>query len=317
MSDDEQVFNGALVALKPPRVTLPGGVSANGNPADQEYAEGVIVGCSIVVGVNDSLGCDVKIQVGIQLVPDAGVRAAHPRLHPGKRLLIPHRRRPRRAAPVAVQIVTQPGQLQQTGNVNQVVIIPVVVHLGRNRRQLRRNARPRVELQYRIIRTRPKVPRVIRPIGEDIVPVGVVHINVPGGVNARVPGGAGQVAGGFPLRHIGVGVVRNGTGGNVPVTGGYRVTSRGAANIPDQPAHVGVGSRTARRPGGIAGGYGIDGAGAPGDDFGRPNQPAHPGIGPVGGYRPRGVRGDYRAGEVARARQRAHQAARCVRVGGS
>ena len=314
-NNDEEVFNDALVALKPPRVTRGGaGVGANGNPAGPGAGGGDVIvarGGQIIAGLNHPVVVDIKVQVGVQFVPDAGIRTAHPRLHPGKRLLIPHRRRPRGAAPVAVQIVTQGGQLQQTGNVNQVVIVPVVVHLGRNRRPLRRNARPRVELQYRIIRTRPKVPRVIRPVGEDIVAVGIVHINVPAhkdvAAGTAVCGGAGQVAGGFPLRHIGVPVVRNGAGGGVPVTGGY---GGAGADIANQPANHRSGARTGGRPGGIAGGYGNAVA------HDRANQPAHLGTGPAGRYIPRGVSSEYRALIIAgNALHTARQAARYVRVG--
>ena len=209
---DEQVGDGMPVADEL------GGVGIGGVPNGQPARPAVPV-CRIARFGNGVVIVFVKVQAGPQLVPRAGRRAAHFSLRPHKGRPISRRPR-RRRRPVPIQVIANGVQTRQVVNVNQIVVIPVVI-------PLRRPPRARV-FQRRILIRHPEIPRIIAPGG-------IVHIDVPVGVNARVAHGLLQPRRSYARRTRRAGAGRPPRGRRVPV----RIAHRAAPGVPPhQPARA-------------------------------------------------------------------------------
>ena len=221
---DEQVGYGMPVADEL------GGIGIGGVPNGQPARPAVPVGRVARFG-NGVVIVFVKVQAGPQFVPRAGRRAAHFSLRPHKGR--PIRRRPRRRRnPVAIQVIANGVQTRQVVNVNQIVVIPVVI-------PLRRPPRARV-FERRILIRHPEIPRIIPARG-------IVHIDVPVGVNPRVAHGLLQPRRRRPRRIRRPGAGRPPRARRVPVG----IAHRAAPGVPPhQPARA-VRPAPGHRPQGV------------------------------------------------------------------
>ena len=289
---DVEVGNGVPVAVKGGGVGLGVGVMA---------AEGIPAGAAVPVvvgGVGAAAAVGVEVQVGHQLVAQArpyygiAVGAAHAAggAHFGVAAHIAHGEGGPVGVdgcrtPVPVQVQADGVQLGQGGDFNEAVAVGIVVRAAGT---LGRRGEAAV-FQRRVLAGRSEVPRVI-------VARCAVHIYIPVGVNARVPGDALQLGGGLALAAAVAAGLVGARGRVVPIAVGDPAGAAAAAHQPAQNPAGGSASGAVDPAPGVAGG---DGGGNCAQEVKAADQAADPSVGAVVNVDiAEGVAGDDLAGQA-------------------